>query len=309
MTFIYGNSGKNNLYGTYAADSIFGYGDNDIIYGYDGDDNLYGGSGDDILNGGIGRDRMVGGTGDDKYYVDSIYDTVVEYSGEGTDRIYTSVNLTTLPANVENLTLQGTVRVGWGNELDNRIDGNNSDNSLVGWGGSDVLDGRGGKDFLFGGDGNDYLFGGDGDDSLYGGNDNDFLFGEGGNDLLDGGAGNDFLKGYLDNDLGYSYGERDTLTGGAGADTFALGYNNSAFGVVEIAYYADGNAGYAIITDFSWSEGDKIRFGGSIGNYTLDRTRNYHGSSALDTAIYYQGDLIAVLSDTTNFSLAFDSIF
>ncbi|MGQ4650563.1 calcium-binding protein [Lyngbya aestuarii] len=167
------------------------------------------------------------------------------------------------------------------------------DDVIYGGGGNDKLYGDGGNDLLFG----DKAFGGysapSGRDTLDGGEGNDWLYGGGGNDSLMGGEGDD----YLDGAFGGSTSEVDTLTGGGGADTFGLGYTGS---YTEIKYLG---SGYAIITDFNkygYWEGDKIRIGGSIDNYTLDKSQNFAGSSALDTAIYRYGDLIAVVQDTTN---------
>jgi hypothetical protein len=81
-----------------------------------------------------------------------------------------------------------------------------------------------------------------------------------------------------------------------------LGYNGS---YTEIKYLG---SGYATITDFKWWEGDKIRIGGSISDYTLNKSQNFGGSSALDTAIYRYGDLIAVVQDTTNVYASLDFI-
>ncbi len=152
--------------------------------------------------------------------------------------------------------------------------------------------GKGGNDFIWGNNGNDFLNGDAGNDTLRGWNGNDWLYGGTGNDQLYGEAGDDFLNGYL----GYSN-ESDTLTGGTGADVFGLGYNGS---YSEVGYLGQG---FATITDFHSYEGDKVRLGGSISSYSLDQTQNLSGSSLVDTAIYYSGNLIAVLQDTTNFAL------
>jgi Ca2+-binding RTX toxin-like protein len=269
---------------------------------------------------------MVGGTGNDTYYVDSASDVVTEAAGEGIDKIFSTVSIWSLAANVENLTLQGTAYAGVGNNLNNTIIGNSSNNYLSGGDGNDFLEGRGGNDTIFGGNGGDNLIGGTGADILYGGAGNDALYGddilvsstggadtlygEAGNDLLYGGAGTDTLNGGDGNDFlsgggsSYNSGEYDVLTGGAGADTFSLGYNWSS-GSVSIDYQG---TGYAIITDFKWTEGDKIRVGGSISDYTLNKTMNFGGTAALDTAIYRGTDLIAVVRDTTSVIASLDFI-
>jgi Ca2+-binding RTX toxin-like protein len=121
---------------------------------------------------------MYGGDGNDSYYVDAIYDTrlstapsdkVIEFGGQGTDRVYSSVSTTYewLPANVENLTLTGTALWGHGNSLSNSLSGNDVDNDLSGLGGNDTLYGNGGNDRVDGGVGGDTMYGGTGNDQYH----------------------------------------------------------------------------------------------------------------------------------------------
>ena len=210
--------------------------------------------------------------GNDTYYVDSAGDVVTENLNEGTDTVFSSINYT-LGANLENLTLLGGAPVGYGNELNNIITGNDARNALVGGAGNDTINGAGGNDRLFGQAGNDTLLGGEGNDYLVGFQDNDFL---------SGGNGNDTLEAY-----GGSMNEVDTLFGGAGADIFRLGIDPSGY---LIFYRGNGNS-YAVITDFSRSEGDKIDLLGSSSSYTFAQNGN-------DAQISYQNDLIAVVQNT-----------
>ena len=134
------------------------------IYGDRGNDILTGGPKSDLIDGGEGIDRMVGGDGNDFYYVDSIYDTVIEKAGEGADSVRSTVTYS-LPQNVEQLTLNGNAAInGYGNSLNNVLVGNNSNNTLMG---------RAGNDSLFGGGGHDTLDGGTGADSMWGDSGND----------------------------------------------------------------------------------------------------------------------------------------
>ncbi|MEP0754969.1 hypothetical protein NDA03_22405 [Trichocoleus sp. Lan] len=175
--------------------------------------------------------------------------------------------------------------------------GNSLDNFISGLDGDDLIFGQGGADFLRGGNGSDELRGDDGNDFLKGDAGNDKLVGGKGQDSLFGGEGHDVLTGY--SFLGVD--EKDVLTGGGGADTFVLGDKIGS-------HYLE--SGFATITDFKSSEGDKIQINGSIfdGGYTLTKTQNFSGSSALDTLIHKNGNLIAVVQDTTNVFASFDLV-
>jgi Ca2+-binding RTX toxin-like protein len=182
--------------------------------------------------------------------------------------------------------------------------------------GNDLIEGRGGNDILYGDSGNDRIYGGTGNDNLYGGTDNDNLYGGTGNDKLYGQAGDDNLYGQAGNDVltggigkdylnGFGSGEEyDILTGGTEADTFAVGSPNN-----NIIQYL--GAGYATITDFNKVQGDKIQLLDLVesnNQYSLG-SGNWQGSNAPDTGIFYKGDLIGVVQDTTNVSFQKDFTF
>jgi Ca2+-binding RTX toxin-like protein len=193
-----------------------------------------------------------------------------------------------------------------------------------GYGGNDVLKGDSGSDTLYGGSGDDYLLGGDprstspqddgtdylsggtGNDTLSGSFDDDTLIGGQGNDVLYGGRSNDRLYGGAGNDTlwGAYIGEEeyDTLTGGAGADIFLIGLTDFMGGFANL-YLGDG---YATFKDFSRNQGDKIGVADdtNTSDYSLDQSQNISGGNALDTLIYYQGDLFAVVQDTTQVSVS-----
>ncbi|MBU8874085.1 DUF4347 domain-containing protein [Reyranella sp. MMS21-HV4-11] len=174
--------------------TLTGNGFDNKLYGDMGDDTLVGGGGNDRLAGGIGADAMSGGLGDDVYYVDDAGDVVTELAGEGSDSLYTSVNLTlTAGQEIEFLRANAgaTGLVLGGNDFDNRIYGGAGNDTITGDHGSDRLYGADGNDTLMGGGGIDRLFGNGGDDTLNGGNGNDRLNGGTGMDQLTGGAGND----------------------------------------------------------------------------------------------------------------------
>jgi Ca2+-binding RTX toxin-like protein len=304
---LYGWTGNDKIFGGNGNDKLYGEADNDTLIGSNGNDSIFGGSGNDSLSGGDGSDSMEGGIGNDIYTVDNIGDVVKEFANEGTDTVKAYISYT-LGDNVENLTLDGDrVINGTGNSLNNKITGNKTNNVLDGLGGNDTVSGNGGNDTLWGWYGNDKLFGGDGNDALYGEADNDSLDGGKGNDKLSGGSGSDTLLGGAGKDtltgFGFGSNEYDILTGGNGtgnSDLFVLGDSFSAF-------YE--GFGYATITDFKWTEGDKFQAHGSISDYSLDKTWNFVGGNALDTRVYYQGDLIAIVQDTTSVLLSLDFNF
>ncbi|WP_254503876.1 tandem-95 repeat protein, partial [Pseudomonas triclosanedens] len=165
-----------------------------------------------------GHDTILGGAGDDILFGDSI----------NTDNLPWGVNgnptkPADLPAGSGVSALSAFLEAKNGHaatteEMYSYIKANHAQFNVEG-------DTRGGNDILNGGDGNDILYGQGGNDILIGGDGNDILFGGTGNDQLIGGKGNDIL------------------TGGAGADTFN---------------WKAGDTGNDTVTDFKYSEGDRI---------------------------------------------------
>ena len=183
-------TGDINGTGNTTANTVTGNSGNNVLSGGDGNDRLEGGDGNDTLRGDAGIDTLIGGAGNDTFYVDSLSETVTEGSSQGTDHVIISVTGYTLGANLENLSLDGTVAVGTGNELDNVITGNSSTNTITG------------------GDGHDTLYGMNGADTLNGGN---------GNDTLDGGSAADVMSGGVGDDVYYMDTTADTVTEAASA--------------------------------------------------------------------------------------------
>ena len=159
MAIITGGAGDDILNGGAEDDTIDGQAGNDELHGGAGLDSLFGGAGNDYLDGGTGADTMAGGVGDDDYVVDNALDSVVEAAGEGSDRVFSSVDYT-LTGNVENLTLiSGSAAViGIGNAERNEIFGNENNNILFGGDGFDFLHGGAGADTMTGGQGSDNYF-------------------------------------------------------------------------------------------------------------------------------------------------------
>jgi Ca2+-binding RTX toxin-like protein len=217
----YGNDADNRLYGNASSNILSSYG------------------GNDILDGGAGTDTMIGGTGHDTYYVDNAGDVVVEYEGEGTDWVASSISYT-LGHNIENFSMLGAGdKDATGNELDNQMHAN-------GW--VNVLHGMGG---------NDTIYAGNGDDQVFGGSGNDYLDGDFGVDMLDGGIGTDVLEGGLSGDL---FVWKDTNeTGLTVADADAITDFNFAQGdridlsAIDADIYTNGDQAFTFIGTATFS--------------------------------------------------------
>jgi len=111
-----------------------------------GNQTFFGNSLANRISGGAGADSMRGGSGNDTYVVDNSGDRTLEFAGEGTDTVESSLAHTLL-ANLENLVLTGTANVnGAGNALNNVIDGNAGRNLINGLGGADTMRGGLGHD-------------------------------------------------------------------------------------------------------------------------------------------------------------------
>ncbi|MBE9195310.1 VCBS repeat-containing protein [Synechocystis sp. LEGE 06083] len=273
--------GIENIEGSDFNDNLTGSDADNLLLGGTGNDTLNGGAGNDILVGGLGNDSMSGGTGNDTYLVDSLGDVVRETSTLSTeiDDVESIVDYT-LPANVENLLLNGSVAVrGTGNALNNTIIGNNLNNILDGGAGDDLLIGNLGNDTMTGGSGNDtYLVDSLGDvvietstlateidtvqssvnftlganledliltDSAIigiGNSLNNLILGNEANNTLIGNAGNDTLFGDLGNDILIAVNLTNTSPGKGEIDLFAggLGADRFILGDANWLGYDDG---------------------------------------------------------------------
>ncbi|MGB6301679.1 MAG: hypothetical protein WBF90_36615, partial [Rivularia sp. (in: cyanobacteria)] len=159
--------------------------------------------------------------------------------------------------------------------------------------GDDILNAGRGDDILNAGRGDDILNGGRGDDILNAGRGDDILNGGRGDDILNAGRGDDILNGYSNSGTQF-----DTLIGGRGDDTFVLG------GVWGVSYQGEG---YATIEDWNYLE-DTIQVIGNSSQYSL-QFDDLSGNSSLDTLIFSDSDLIAVVQDATNLSVSRDFSF
>ena len=204
----------------------------DRLYGNASSNILWGNGGNDILDGRGGTDTVIGGTGNDTYYVDNAGDVVVEYAGEGSDWVATSISYT-LGQNLEgaNLIVAGDLDL-TGNELDNRLHGNGWANVLTGGLGNDTLRGENGDDQLFGGAGDDVLDGGWAIDSMTGGTGSDTYIVDNASDVISetGGQGTDEVR------TSQSY----TLTAGADIEIFRT-TDDTGTGAINLTGNNSGN--------------------------------------------------------------------
>lgn len=116
------------------------------------DNTIAGNTANNVLDGRAGADHYIGKAGNDTYIVKDTGDVITEAPFEGIDSVSSYVVTYTLPAEVENLNLDGPTAInGTGNDLFNTINGNDRNNILNGGQGSDTLDGWGGQDTLTGG--------------------------------------------------------------------------------------------------------------------------------------------------------------
>jgi Ca2+-binding RTX toxin-like protein len=128
-----------------------------VITGNVGVDDLFGREGNDTLRGGTGAaNTVLGQEGDDLYIVEAVGDSVIEFAGQGTDSVQTSLASFALRTFVENLTYTGNATfTGIGSEEGNAISGGGGEDFLSGLEGNDILTGRGGADIVLGGNGAD----------------------------------------------------------------------------------------------------------------------------------------------------------
>jgi hypothetical protein len=161
--------------GNESGNQITGNSGDNQLDGLNGNDMLLGGEGDDTLIGGGGVDTLVGGNGSDTYQVSSLEDVIQESARDGDqDGVESQVDYVLGDA-IEVLVLLGQAQAGYGNALDNVLEGNGGANQLNGGAGHDELLGQAGDDSLEGGTGDDTLQGGEGlDVAVYSGEFDDY---------------------------------------------------------------------------------------------------------------------------------------
>jgi Ca2+-binding RTX toxin-like protein len=287
-------------------------------------ENIIGSAHGDTLAGDSGANTLAGGPGNDAYVVDA-GDTVIENAAEGTDTIFSTAHFA-LPANVENLVLQGGADLqGFGNGLANMITGNSGNNLLDGGAGADAMTGGAGNDTYFvdnpgdgvvenANEGNDTVFAsvnygltanvetlvlqGAADLQGFGNGLVNTLFGNTGNNLLDGGGGADAMIGGAGDDTYFVDNASDSVMEGAGAGNDAV-FATANFGLsanVE-TLVLQGSAdlqgfGNGLANALFGNTGNNLLDGGAGADAMTGRTGNdtYFVDNAADAVVENPGE-------------------
>jgi Ca2+-binding RTX toxin-like protein len=222
-----------------SAQSAIGNALNNTLIGTSGANGLTGLDGDDVLDGGAGADVMIGGLGNDAYWVDNANDALDERTGEGFDTVVSSVTVSRLANNVEQLVLTGSAVVAQGNALGNILVGNALSNTLDGLAGVDQMSGGLGDDAYWVDNIDDVVIelSGQGFDTvasfvnyvLSSNIENGLLVGSA--ISLTGNAENNLLTGNSQANILNGAGGSDLLNGGVGADTMIGGTGDDVYTV------------------------------------------------------------------------------
>jgi len=261
---------------------------------------LYGNTGNNILNGEGGADIMFGGAGNDAYFVDG-GDGVIENANEGNDTVFSTTHYA-LPANVENLVLQGSAGLqGYGNSLNNVLYGNIGDNLLNGEAGADVMFGGADNDVYFVDDPGDLVFENmnEGTDAVF--STVNYTLTANVENLVLQGSGN--LSGTGNGLANQVYGNAgdNALDGGAAADLLTGNAGNDAF------VFHVGEAGGDMVVDFAGNgaaAGDSLQFVGYGAGATFTNINathwqvNYNGGASQEVITFLNGASI----DATDFA-------
>ncbi len=283
---LVGGAGDDRLMGEAGDDMLRGDTGNDLLSGGDGHDSALGGDGNDSIWGDAGNDTAAGEAGDDLISLGTGDDSAL--GGEGNDTIWTDAGNDTAAGEAGNDLIDGSS----GNDS---LAGGDGEDTLWGNVGRDTLTGGAGNDLLDGHDDNDRLDGGSGNDTLTAGAGNDILHGGFGADRLSASSGDDVLLSRSDagEPLPAQGGARilpvftgasaDTLSGGTGADLFRFELTLNTTQAVAAAHLKpDGTVDWAavatengsvhahwmdgigsdIITDYHYSDGDRISIAG-----------------------------------------------
>lgn len=301
----WGNNLNNVLLGNAGSNWLFGLDGNDLFLSSEGDDIIYGGAGNDAVDyssAGVDitlRDARVADK--ENLGADLVIDVEIIVGAVGQrNRIDFTEEFRNSTFAVVNLE-QEFLRIYDVYFVTDQVLTVRNFSEVVGTSNNDSIVGNALSNFIWGGAGSDFVDGGSGDDEIWGEVGDDFIFGGIGSDRLVGGDGRDVLNAY-----GFTLGgEIDTLRGGSGSDTFVLGDENNGCYYLEPLVTGNLDFSYAIIEDWNARE-DFIQLSARF-QYSIEfRSEFGVGSAALDTIIFSGVNIIAVLQDSTDFSVSRD---
>lgn len=290
LSFTLGNYLENlTLLGVSTINATGNSLDNSLA-GNEANNTLTGLIGNDTLDGGAGNDVLIGGVGNDTYLIDNVGDVIQENINEGIDTVVTTISLSELASNIENLTLDGTSEIDAnGNELNNILTGNNANNVLNGDLGKDTLVGGAGNDTYLIDVDNDVIIENDGEGldtvlsssnyvlssnienlTLTGELDTEDINGTGNemDNIITGNQGNNLLNGLDGNDILDGGNGVDTLVGGLGDDIYIV--NDQTETIIENV-----NEGMDTIeSKFTYTLGDNIENLTLTSNNSINATGN-----------------------------------
>ncbi|QFY59410.1 type I secretion C-terminal target domain-containing protein [Rhizobium grahamii] len=236
------NGGSNTIDGGSGDDAIYGMGGNDILLGGSGNDFIDGGDGNDTIVGGTGNDVLLGGAGNDTFNYTIGDGADIIDGGTGSDTV--AIIGTSSPETL-NVVVSGDVLTQFNGSTVTNVETITANLQ----GGTDLLSYSGTTQGVVvnlatnSATGFSYI---NGIENVTGGSGNDKLTGDTGANTLLGGAGDDTLSGGAGN---------DTLTGGSGKNTFVWGSE------------ALNSSNADKITDYSYSNGDKIDLQSLVGSF------------------------------------------
>ena len=279
---------------------------------------LRGNDGANRLNGMEGGDTLIGGKGNDIYTVDDRLDRVVERSGEGVDRVNSSVTYNGSGADIEVIALTGTANIdAVGNGLDNVLIGNDGNNKLNGGLGADRMQGGQGHDTYYVDNVADQVIEllGQGVDTVLSSItfdirglsvENVTLIGSARANLIGNDVSN-ILRGNAAANVIFGGGGADVMTGGAGADRFDFNaVSDSTYGIwdritdltnediidlssIDANVNVAGNQAFTLVTAFTGQAG-QIMLSPNIQPYFTLLSADVDGDRVADMRIVLDGN-------------------
>jgi len=327
--FAYGDNDSLTAYPdspftTTQTEQIYAYGNNNVITGGNSFDTIYAYGNDEVINPLSGNtvyayganDTIVAGTsyanGNDAIYISQGSTVIQAAPGSGNNTVYSLADYT-LPANIQNLVLEGSGEIGTSNAVGGMLTAWGSSNTLIGGAGTDTLATQVGEGFnsLVGGSGTDTFIIGDSTDSIHLGASPgldsvesyvNYVLPSAVNSLTllnseiigTGNSGNDLITSLSSFDTVIAGSGNDTLVnaalmvGGSGTDTFVVGFTGdviqeSAAGTNSVI---ESTVSYTLPTNVNTLELTGSSYEVGAGNSTNDLII---GDSGTDTLVAGSG--------------------